>query len=479
MLWRVAVIIYNLTLHPLAKIPGPRFQAAIDFPFLWQTHVAGNGVYKTAVLHQQYGSIVRVGPNRIVVDGAIAFPEIFAHSSKATEFPKPKNTFFPNDHLSLINAPKERHREMRRQLSHAFSDSALTQQEETIVRYVNMLMDCLDELQAEKATFNITEWLNYMTFDLIGELAFSKSFGSLESRRYHPWVLSIFQGIRGGAFRRFIKNYPFFAFICERFGLNRDVKVADRNRTAARRRADQRMQLGETIEGGKMDFMTYMMRNTRNGDPGMNADEILATSPVLVVAGSETTATTLTGLLFYLSRNPDKAEILINEIQEAYKSEDDISMRNTAALPYLHAAIEETLRIYPAAAFTTARLSPGSEVGGYYLPKGVSVPRSMFASYTAFTRHLLTPAGLHLRQRLGHLPEPQALPQSYRVPPRALASGFPSFAQRSLPQRQPRRLQALQPRHAQLHRQEPGLRRDAPAGLPHLVSVPSAGSRSR
>lgn len=376
MLWRAAVIVYNLSLHPLAKIPGPKLQAAIDFPFMWQSYVAGNGVYKTAVLHKQHGAVVRVGPNRIIVDGAIAWPEIYANGSKATEFPKPKHTFFPDDHLSLINAPKERHREMRRQLAHAFSDSALTQQEETIVRYVNLLMQRLDELEAKNATFNITEWLNYMTFDLIGELAFSESFHSLEQRRYHPWVLSIFQGIRGGAFRRFSKNYPLINFIWEKLGLSQDIKVGDRNRTAARRRADKRMQLGESIEGGKMDFMTYMMRKTRNGDPGMNAQEILATSPVLVVAGSETTATTLSGLLFFLSRNPDKAEILINELRGAYKSEEDISMRNTAALQYLHAAIEETLRLYPAAAFTTARLSPGGEVGGYYLPKGVSIIQS-------------------------------------------------------------------------------------------------------
>ena len=47
-------------------------------------------------------------------------------------------------------------------------------------------------------------------------------------------------------------------------------------------------------------------------------------------------------------------------------------MLSTAQLKYLHACIEETLRMYPAAVETPPRVSPGEYVNGTYIPKGVS-----------------------------------------------------------------------------------------------------------
>ena len=47
-------------------------------------------------------------------------------------------------------------------------------------------------------------------------------------------------------------------------------------------------------------------------------------------------------------------------------------MKNVAQLPYLMACIEETLRLYPPAVEVAPRVSPGAEVEGKYVPKGVS-----------------------------------------------------------------------------------------------------------
>lgn len=43
-------------------------------------------------------------------------------------------------------------------------------------------------------------------------------------------------------------------------------------------------------------------------------------------------------------------------------------------LPYLHAVIEETLRLHTNGAFGLPRISPGATVDGHYIAKGVSSP---------------------------------------------------------------------------------------------------------
>lgn len=341
-------------------------------PFLYSSYIEGSSARKALDLHKKYGPVVRIGPNHIALDGEIGWPEVFGHRTKGQlEFSKPYNNYFPGDHLSLIGAPKDRHRRIRRQLGHAFSDAALNEQESTIKSFVGLLISRLSEMEKQQKSFNMVDWLNFTTFDIIGELAFTDSFDSLKNNGYHPWVGAIFRGIRGGALLRFLKQYPLLKFIVTKLNLSKEINVSHENRALAKEKARKRMQLGLESNGTR-DFMTYMMRKTRTGEDGMSAEEILASSPLIVVAGSETTATALSGLFFYLSRNPEKRNVLVNEIRGAFDLEDDISIRKAAALEYLQACLEETLRMYPPAAETPSRVSPGAMLGGYWIPKGVS-----------------------------------------------------------------------------------------------------------
>jgi cytochrome P450 len=98
----------------------------------------------------------------------------------------------------------------------------------------------------------------------------------------------------------------------------------------------------------------------------------MANAPLLVVAGSETTASALSGLFFYLSQTPRVKRILVEEIRSAFDDESEITMVSTNKLEYLHATLEETLRVYPPAAGTPPRASPGAEIEGKFVPKGVS-----------------------------------------------------------------------------------------------------------
>ena len=134
-------------------------------------------------------------------------------------------------------------------------------------------------------------------------------------------------------------------------------------------KARKRLESGGT---DREDFMSYILRH--NDEKGMTPDEIGENANVLIIAGSETTATLLSGTTFWLLKNPRILYTLIQEIRSTFVSEDDINMISVNNLKYLLAVLNEGLRIYPPSPSGLGRLSPsgGSEVDGYWMPEGVS-----------------------------------------------------------------------------------------------------------
>lgn len=53
-----------------------------------------------------------------------------------------------------------------------------------------------------------------------------------------------------------------------------------------------------------------------------------------IIAGSETTATLLTGAVFLLLKNPKALQKLKDEIRSAFQSEDQITFSSVEHLPY-------------------------------------------------------------------------------------------------------------------------------------------------
>lgn len=94
---------------------------------------------------------------------------------------------------------------------------------------------------------------------------------------------------------------------------------------------------------------------------------------LLTVAGSETTATALSGISYYLCRDARAYTKLTAEIRSNFSEFGQIAGRATESLPYLKAVIEEGLRLYPPIAAGLPRVSPGETVDGHFIPKGVLV----------------------------------------------------------------------------------------------------------
>lgn len=92
------------------------------------------------------------------------------------------------------------------------------------------------------------------------------------------------------------------------------------------------------------------------------------------MAGSETTATALTGATYLLTKNPRALAKLADEVRSSFNDENTIDFTETAKMPYLCAVTEESLRLYPPGPNAQPRITPsgGNIILGEHIPGNVS-----------------------------------------------------------------------------------------------------------
>ena len=110
----------------------------------------------------------------------------------------------------------------------------------------------------------------------------------------------------------------------------------------------------------------------RAGEEGMSEDEIESDGQAFIIGGSDTTAITLTYLVWSVCRNSEIRQRLVEELTPLREDLRDQDLRN---LPYLNQVITETLRLYAAAPSALPREVPrgGAKLAGFFIPEGLTV----------------------------------------------------------------------------------------------------------
>ena len=173
----------------------------------------------------------------------------------------------------------------------------------------------------------------------MGDLVFGQSFDCLETSGYHPWVKLIFDSVKIGAFVRCSKYWPLLTPAIQ-WLIPSGLK---QRRVDQRQMAKDKAAFRETIKDGRSDLISGFLKE----NSGISHLEYQSTVETLIIAGSETTATLMSGVTYYLLKNPDKMERLVTEIRQAFASPQEISFVSVNKLTYLLACLDEALRVYP------------------------------------------------------------------------------------------------------------------------------------
>ena len=265
---------------------------------------------------------------------------------------------------------------MRKLLGTSFSETSLRSQQPTIESFADLLIDRLRTLledskdQSRGVIVDMVDWINYFTVDVIGDLAVGESFNCLRDSDYHPWVKTLFNFLQGMVFAAATRFYPAVEWLF-RMSLPKSVMELQRKHTEfVNERINRRLKL----KTDRPDFLTPFMKDNVNYE-NMSLGEIESTFAIIIVAGSETTATSLCGTLNHLVKSENKGALrkLVREIRGTFMREQDITIEATKHLPYLEAVINEGLRICNPVPGGLPRVVPkgGDTYAGHFVPEKV------------------------------------------------------------------------------------------------------------
>lgn len=122
------------------------------------------------------------------------------------------------------------------------------------------------------------------------------------------------------------------------------------------------------LKTNRLDFMTHMA----SPDSGLKEHQFIASADTIILGGSETTSTLLSGCTYFLLKDPKKLEKLVLEIRSRFRSETEIDLAVVNSLSYMLTCLDEAFRLYPPVAGSLPRRTVQDEViDGNPVPPGV------------------------------------------------------------------------------------------------------------
>lgn len=118
-------------------------------------------------------------------------------------------------------------------------------------------------------------------------------------------------------------------------------------------------------------------RDPDTGEFAMSTNDLVSDARLLIMAGSDTSSTTVTGLFFFITRNPNIYAKLVKEVLGTFQSVEQIGSRPEllAKCEYLRAVIFESMRMSPAGVCEAERIvmAGGATIAGVNIPEGITV----------------------------------------------------------------------------------------------------------
>lgn len=276
---------------------------------------------------------------------------------------------------SMYLAADQEHARMRKILSHTFSPEALRTQEPLLQKPVRELMQEVDhERLNNEGIVDLEKWYTWIAFDMIGDTSFGEPFNCVLEPDHRSWPLmlsrvrKVITGLSG--LKSIAPSFSLLQWLLPGSILQKSVLQHVVNRLAfdldqVKNRIASKPSRGDVLS-------SIVNQNYENGS--LDDTEIMANASLFILAGTETVATLLSAVTYFLTQDPGALSNLTVEIRENFKDESLLTVQNLAHTPYLNACIEEAMRLIPPVPEGLPRVTPpeGEHICGQWVPGGVS-----------------------------------------------------------------------------------------------------------
>ena len=330
-------------------------------------------------LHLKYGPVVRTAPNELSFINSAAWPTIYGRNNQSKQ-PFRKNYDSFNETRSQIRhslylANEEEHAQARKILSPAFSPDNLRKQELLLQKHVQDFLEALDR-ERQKGPVDLEKWFTRIAFDMIGDTSFGEPFNSVREPSDRAWPMMLSRARKAITALSGIKNVMPSVLQLQWLPLSQSALL---QRTFLQSIVNNMsFDLGK-VEGrinsphDRGDLLSAILQRN-HGKKSLETTEVLANASLFILAGTETVASLLCAVIYFLTQNPAALTHLVAEIRHKSDSKEDLTIHNMSNMTYLTACIEEALRLAPPVPEGLPRVTPsgGEIICDCWVPEGVS-----------------------------------------------------------------------------------------------------------
>ncbi|OLN85051.1 Benzoate 4-monooxygenase 1 [Colletotrichum chlorophyti] len=379
----LALGLYRRHLHPLRRFPG-RPEACVSTAWAYNESLKGFPEKTFEALHKQYNTkALRIGPNELHISDVELYKVIY---KQIDPFPKYAVFYdsFNTPHTVFAETDPARHKIRRRLLNPMFSRAGVFKLEPVIRDKLTLLMRKVDRLR-EKQDINVYNLFRIFTTEVITQYAFARSAGMIEEQEntFNAKFLESLAVASHG-----------ISMMYEKPWLRHLSNVLPRSLTAL---------LSPEVERifSLTDFANESTSHWRANGHGqkkssypvvfdglgsLTASEMSAEAVDLVVAGSDTTASSATSAVIQILTHPEIERKLVDALDTAIPSADDLPpLVKLEEIDYLNACVKECIRFTSAVPGRLPRVVPAG--GEPFIVDGQVVPPGNVVSMSAYTMH--------------------------------------------------------------------------------------------
>jgi cytochrome P450 len=353
-------ILYPYYLSPLKNIPRPKNVLWHHYNYIRDSFKGDPEVHMKLSL--EHGPVVHLQDKLVLINNTS-----IRKSYMTYKFPKAKyyELFNFNGPNIFSSVNKSFHQRVRKLILPAFSNKTLAAMEPTVYRVgskslVEYLNSYLDTQQSKE--FDLFYLFHTNTLDVISELVFGETLNTTRDEKKGLYYIEALEKTQYMSFLRAL--IPFYKYI--KLPVEAIFKPVILDNISKRRNSSK----------VHNDILQSMV-DSKDPETGecLTDLEIVDECIILLFAGMDTTANSLTWILYEIIKNPSIYKLVADEIIEKFPNLNEPISLETAKneLKYLSAAILEGFRMHPVPSGQLPRVVPegGITIDGHHLPAKV------------------------------------------------------------------------------------------------------------
>ncbi|KAH6662329.1 cytochrome P450 [Halenospora varia] len=380
----IGVAIHRLFFSQYAKFPGPKLAGLTYGYMFYYDAIAGDGEYihKIKELHEEYDSpIIRISPHELHVNDPEFYDVLFSSSGRRDKPPTWSHAFSNIDSL-FGTISHDSHRQRRAAVAPFFSPASIRKIDSLIQEKISRLINIFRQYQRDGKPVRLRPAFSALTSDIISLYCFGVDENYTEAENFNAMVLEATDRLTDRMhitvqmqwLPRLVEKLP-EKFVETMFGKGIATVNQLKNHCIAKIKETIATR-GDYQNIKHRTIFTEILDSKALPEKDKSVSRLSQEAQLLLVAGTVTTANTLSSAVVYLLLDPEKLQILMEELEVAIPGlSEPVKMKELEKLPYLHGVVQESLRLVNGVSYRLVRSAPTEtlELGKWKIPANTAV----------------------------------------------------------------------------------------------------------